>query len=159
EGSPLFKYIVARLIDSWDLPGRGFMKYYDWMVTPDQDTGWPPFFVRRGVAWKTIVEEWPNMIKPELDSGRLCPLGLVTSASFDPSQLGQNHQVLAYGYDLDDAQNLTLHIYDPNTPAAVADGVRIAFSLADPSHTSPISHNVGIGHGIRGLFRVPYRYH
>jgi hypothetical protein len=158
QDSPLFGYIVARLIDSFDLPHVGFMKYYDWMITPDHDTGWPPFFIRRGLAWKTIVDEWPNSIRPELDAGRLCPLGLVTLASVDPRQLGQNHQVLAYGYDLDDALNLSLLIYDPNTSQAAADSVRIAFSLADPSNTTPISHNVGVGHPVRGLFRVPYRY-
>ena len=157
EGSPLFSYIVARLIDSFDLPAAGFMKYYDWMITPDNDTGWPPFFVRRGLAWKTIVEEWPNSIRPELDAGRLCPLGLVTVASLDPTQLGQNHQVLAYGYDLDGA-NLSLLIYDPNTAQATSDSVRIAFSLADPSNRTPISHNVNIGNPVRGLFRVPYGY-
>jgi hypothetical protein len=159
QGSPLFRYIVARLIDSFDLPNAGFMKYYDWMLTSDHDIGWPPFFIRHGLAWKTIVEEWPATIRPELDAGRLCPLGLVTTASPDPTQLGQNHQVLAYGYDLDDTSNLSLLIYDPNTPPGSADDVRIGFSLADPSHTTPISHNVGIGHPIRGLFRAPYRFH
>lgn len=159
QGSPLFRYIVARLIDSFDLPRAGFMKYYDWMVTADHDIGWPPFFIRRGLAWKTIVDEWPATIRPELDAGRLCPIGLVTIASPDPRQLGQNHQVLAYGYDLDDASNLSLCIYDPNTPRSAADGVRISFSLADPSRTTPIAHNVGIGHPIRGLFGTPYRYH
>jgi len=158
EGSPLFGYIAARLIDSFDLPRLGFMKYYDWMITPDHDTGWPPFFLRRGLAWKTIVDEWPHAIRPSLDAGRLCPLGLVTVASQDPSQLGHNHQVLAYGYDLDDAENLTLLIYDPNTPQSTADDVRIAFSLADPSNTTAISHNVAIGNPIRGVMGVPYRY-
>ncbi len=158
-GSPLFRYIVARLIDSFDLPNAGFLKYYDWMLTADHDIGWPPFFIRHGLAWKTIVEEWPASIRPELDAGRPCPIGLVTMATPDPTQLGKNHQVLAYGYDLDDASNLSLLIYDPNTPRSAADDVRIAFSLADPSNTTPISHNVAIGHAIRGLFRTTYRYH
>jgi hypothetical protein len=158
-GSPLFRYLVARLIDSWDLPDAGFMKYYEWMVTPDHDTGWPPFFIRRGLAWRTIVEEWAGRIRPELDAGRLCPLGLVTTASPDPADLGHNHQVLAYGYDLTESDDLTLLIYDPNTPQRSADDVRIGLSLASPSAATAISHNVGIGRPIRGFFRVPYERH
>lgn len=33
-GSPLFSYIVDRLIASVDLPQLGFRKYYEWMITP-----------------------------------------------------------------------------------------------------------------------------
>src|SRR5207244_10205615 len=74
QGSRLFNYIVRRLFDSFNLPG-GVLQYYDWMITPDHDTGvW--IAIRRGVAWRTIVDEWPH-IKADLDQGRLCPLGLV----------------------------------------------------------------------------------
>ena len=156
--STLFNYIVGRLIDSFDLPHAGFMKYYEWMITPDGDTGWPPFFTRHGLAWKTIDDEWPNRIKPELDAGRLVCLGLVTSRSANPADLGQNHQVLGYGYELD-ADRLTLLVYDPNTSKASADSVSISFSLANPSQPTTFSHNVGIGEAIRGIFRVGYTYH
>ena len=74
------------------------MKYYAWMASPDHDTG--PILVRRGLAWKTIMEEWPHRIRQSLDAGQLCVLGLVTVASVNPADLGRNHQVLAYGYDL-----------------------------------------------------------
>jgi hypothetical protein len=157
--TPLFKYLAARLVDSFDLPHAGFMKYYDWMITPDHDMGWPPFFVRRGIAWKTIVEEWNAHIRRDLDAGQLCALGLVTTASTNPGDLGHNHQVLAYGYDLDDNNHLTLLIYDPNTSTADADGVRISLSLGNPMQTTPISHNVGIGNPVRGFFEVPYTHH
>ncbi|GEM_PF-1124270 len=155
---PLFRYIVKRLIASFELPRVGFLKYYEWMLTPDGDTGWPPFVVRRGLAWKTIVEEWPNRIRPELDAGRLCCLGLVTTASPNPADLGHNHQVMAYGYDLDAEQTLTLLISDPNTSPANADRVRISVSLANPEQVTQITHNVGIDHPIRGFFMVDYTY-
>ena len=154
--TPLFKYLADRLIDSFDLPKAGFMKYYAWMTSPDHDTG--PILVRRGLAWKTIMEEWPHRIRQSLDAGQLCVLGLVTVASVNPADLGRNHQVLAYGYDLGGSNNLTLLIYDPNTPVAQADGVRISLSLANPTTTTPITHNVAISEPIRGFFGVDYAY-
>ena len=157
-GTALFRYIVDRLIASFDVPGLGFLKYYDWMILPDGDSGWPPLISRRGVAWKTIEEEWLARIRPELDAGRLCCLGLVTVASVNPGDLGKNHQVLAYGYQLDAAQDLQLLIYDPNTEPARADDVRITLNLSDPERATRIDHNVGIAGPIRGFFRVDYRY-
>ena len=83
-----------------DLPA-GVLTYYTWMTTADHDSGlW--FVTRRGVAWKTIKEEWPR-VKADIDAGRLCPLGLVTVRGADPRALGHNHQVLAYAYEVDDA--------------------------------------------------------
>ena len=156
-GTPLFSYVVDRLIESYDLAGLGVLRYYEWMITPDGDTGVPPLLVRRGVSWMTIREQWPS-IRGELDAGRLCCLGLVTVAGLSPAQLGENHQVLAYGYDVDADANLTLHIYDPNTPPAQADDVRISLCLANPERPTPIAHNVGIALPIRGFFMTKYTY-
>jgi hypothetical protein len=38
DGTALFRYIVERLIVSFDLPSLGVLKYYEWMVTADGDT-------------------------------------------------------------------------------------------------------------------------
>jgi hypothetical protein len=153
QGSPLFNYIVSRLFASFDLPA-GVLTYYEWMSTPDHDTGiW--FITRRGVSWKTIKEEWPK-IKTDIDRGMLSPLGLVTVHTADPTMMGHNHQVLAYAYELDDTNRLTLHLYDPNTSATDADDVRLSLDLSKPTRTSPITHNVNIGGGIRGFFRTKY---
>jgi hypothetical protein len=153
-GSPLFRYIVSRLVASFNLPG-GVLKYFDWMNTPDADTRlWVA--IRHGVAWHTIVEEWPK-VKADIDNGHPSPLGLVTVYSANPADLGQNHQVLAYGYDLDDSNNLTLHVYDPNTEAQNADGAKLSLNLSHPSQASLIHHNINIGHPvIRGFVRVDY---
>jgi hypothetical protein len=86
----------------------------------------------------------------------LSPLGLVTVYSTDPTMMGHNHQVLAYAYEVDDANRLTLHLYDPNTASPGADDVRLSLDLSNPSHTSPITHNVNIGRNIRGFFRTKY---
>ena len=128
------------------------------MQTPDGDVGLPPLLMRRGVSWRTIVEEWPARIRPELDAGRLCCLGLVTVSGSDPRELGKNHQVMAYGYDLDGAGNLTLHLYDPNTSPADADRVTVSLNIQHPEAATPITHNVAIDHPIRGFFRTEYAY-
>src|SRR5712692_7560515 len=126
QGTPLFDYIVRRLIDSYNVPG-GVLKYFEWMNTPDHDT--PVWFVtRRGVAWKTINEGWPG-VKADIDDGHPSPLGVVTVQSMNPQDLGKNHQVLAYGYDEDGASNLTVRLYDPNTDSASADGVFLSLNL------------------------------
>jgi hypothetical protein len=163
--TPLYGYIVDRLIESFDVGHLGFARYYDWMLLPDEDRGWLPFLSwlpflrRRGIAWKTIGEEWPARIKPELDAGRLCCLGLVTVAGADPALLGHNHQVMAYGYDLGSDSTLTLHVYDPNTARASADDVTISLDLSTPEKPTQITHNVAIGAPIRGFFRTAYSYH
>jgi hypothetical protein len=152
QGSPLFSYIVRRLIDSFDVPA-GVLKYYEWMTTPDHDVDlW--LVTRRGVAWKTVREEWP-LIRADLDAGHPSPLGLVTVASANPADLGRNHQVLAYGYDLV-RDVLTLHLYDPNTDPAQGDSTFLRLSVADPAGGAAIQHNVGIADPIRGFFHVEY---
>ncbi len=151
-GTPLFDYIVKRLFDSWNLP-TGVLTYYQWMMLADGDTGvW--LATLHGVGWRTIKEEWPA-VQADIDGGHPAPLGLVTVASANPAQLGRNHQVLAYGYDVDN-DRLTIKVYDPNTSVDGADDVRISLSLADPGGTTVITHNVAIGDPIRGFFRVPY---
>jgi hypothetical protein len=129
------------------------------MLTPDADAALGPVLARRGLAWKTIVEEWAGRIRPDLDAGRLVCLGLVTVAGSDPRLLGQNHQVMAYGYDLAADGTLTLQIYDPNTPRGQADDVRISLSVLHPRQATPITHNVAIDLPIRGFFHTTYTYH
>ena len=152
-GSPLFRYLVRRLIDSWDVPG-GVLRYLRWMLTPDGDAGVGPFAVH-GVAHMTILEQLPH-VRAEIDEGRLCPLGLVTQHSADVGRLGRNHQVLAYGYALD-GDLLTLSVYDPNTSLAGADDVRITLSVAGPHRATPVRHNVNLPEPVRGFFISRYR--
>jgi hypothetical protein len=154
-GSPLFTYIVDRLFDSFDIPA-GVATYYRWMNLPDHDTRiW--FVTRRGIAWQTIKQEWPR-IRADIDAGRLAPLGLVTVHTADPAALGHNHQVLAYGYDIDDSNRLTLHLYDPNTRQSRADDVALSLDLTQPTRATPITHNVNISRPIRGFFGTKYAF-
>jgi hypothetical protein len=153
HGTPLFNYVVRRLVKSWDVP-NGVVKYFQWMNTPDADVDlW--MVKHHGVAWRTIEDEWPK-VKRDLDNGTPCPLGLVTVHSHNPNDLAKNHQVLAWGYE--QAGNLvTIKVYDPNTPRADGDAVSITMDTSEPSNSAGIKHGINIGHDVRGFFRVGYK--
>lgn len=138
---PLFNFMATRLIDSFDLP-VGPLRYYGLMspALPDHETwaseaGLAP----RGRAWVTIAEEWPK-IRAGLDAGRLMPMALILVKSADPALMGHNHQVLAWGYDLD-GTDLVIRIYDPNLPNNTT--ARIELSIANPLATTQMWHCVG----------------
>jgi hypothetical protein len=135
---PLFRFIVRRLIQSWHIP-TGVARYYCWMNLPDGDT------VRR-----SMVTQWPR-IRTQLDAGHPTPIGIVTVAGANPLQLGRNHQLLAYGYQLAETQ-VTLHVYDPNS--GPRDDVCIRFDTRAPD--LGFTHSVNIGLPIRGFFLTPY---
>jgi hypothetical protein len=90
-----------------------------------------------GRAWVMVNDEWPK-IKTDIDSNQLSPIGLVQVKSLDPLKMSDNHQVLAYGYDLD-GTDLAIRIYDPNKPNN--DTITLSFSIADSQHTTPVIHS------------------
>src|SRR5207237_155792 len=51
-GSALYKYLVRRLFDSWDLP-RGGLRYYQLQNSPDADVVWA-FGRRSGIGRVTV---------------------------------------------------------------------------------------------------------
>ena len=152
---PLFEYIVNRQIESFHLP-LGLMKY---MVLMN------PFFrdhearasnigvAPHGRAWRMMKEEWPK-IKNDLDNGKLSPLGLVKIKSLNPFEIRRNHQVLAYGYDLNE-NNLSLHIYDPNFPND--DQVTISLNIGNPEFTTSVYHSKS-PELIYCFFRTDYKF-
>ncbi len=153
-GDLLFDYIVKRLYDSFNLP-LGIRNYIELMHPglPDGETGANALGVApHGRAWQTIREEWP-IIKTLLDAGQPCPLGLVRLKSTDLRQLGQNHQVLAYGYDVVDDQ-LTLFIYDPNYQDN--NRIRISLDLSAPEQPTPMKYSSG--EKLFAFFHVRYRF-
>lgn len=114
QGS-VFDYLGKRLFHSFDLP-KGVWNYIELMRPdyPDCQTysrnALSP--APRNRAWRVIRQEWP-LIKSRLDTGQPTPLGLVRTISKEIKDLGKNHQVLAYGYELN-GDDLKLFIYDPN---------------------------------------------
>jgi hypothetical protein len=155
-GSPLYKFLVARIIDSWRIP-PGVVQYFTWMNLPDGDSGFTAFghhvVVEHGISGLTIQQQWPQ-IRANLDKGLPVALGVVTVASHNPADLGLNHQVLAYGYDVAGSQ-VTVHVYDPNS--GQDDGVTIEFDTSTPSQATTFTTNIDIGHPVRGFFATAYR--
>ena len=150
---PVFRYLCHRLIDSFNLP-FGVLKYYDWQRRPLETRTFAGVVVQDGLTRLTVEFEWPK-IRAVLDAEQLAPLGLVKAHSFRPIELGKNHQVLAYGYDLDDATGeLVLKVYDPNF--AGDDGVTLALNVTEPMAGRTIVHSRE-GESVRGIFLTEYR--
>ena len=153
-GTPLFGYLRRRLIDSWRLPA-GPLVYLRFMQPwyPDGERRSGPLTFH-GRAWHIAVRQWPAL-RADLDRGWPSPLGLVKVASAKPAEIGKNHQVLAYGYDLVNSA-VTLHIYDPNQ--ADNDHVTLSFDIGDPTAPSPVAMvpDVSAVPGVLYFFRVRY---
>ncbi|MCA1640862.1 MAG: hypothetical protein LC785_02530 [Acidobacteria bacterium] len=84
------------------------------------------------VAWQQI--------KTDIDNGRLSPIAQIRIKSSDPMQMGQNHQVLAYGYDLN-GNDLVIRIYDPNYPDD--DTVTMSLNIGNPEQTTVVTESKG----------------
>jgi hypothetical protein len=153
--SPVYRFIVRRLIDSWHIP-PGIARYYQWMNLPDATAGigvlGRTLVTQRGLWWRTIARQWPR-VQSSIDSGQPAVLGLVTVASANPANLVRNHQVLAYGYRLA-GRHVTVNVYDPNS--GQDDGVSITFDTADPQAGTTFTHNINISWPVRGFFQVGY---
>ncbi len=178
----LFDFIVKRLFDSFDLilplpplpplpppfppftppfttpmppfgPGPAT---YMWLMNPDlpdhETVASNTWFAPRGRAWIMINEQWPK-IKDDIDNDRLSPIGLIKIKSPDPTQMGKNHQVLAYGYKLDGSE-LTIHLYDPNFPDN--NGISMSLNIANPQQTTPVVYSTG--ESIFCFFRSEYLF-
>jgi hypothetical protein len=146
-GTPLFRYLAHRLIDSFNgVPG--VLKYLRWMRLPSEQR----LGLGKTIAWHTLHQEWPG-IRADLDNSRLCPLGLIEVESTNPLEVGKNHQVLAYGYDLNENNgDLTIFVYDPNCPDA--DDVTLALNVADADQPSRVTFSADPAG--RGFFRTVY---
>lgn len=156
-GTARFDYLVQRQIDSFEnglVPLR-FFKLMD-PDRPAREPAWAEFLSRFGIdrhsrTWVMAKVEWPA-IQGDLDGGRLATLGLVKVVGRDPNVLGQNHQILAYGYDLA-GTTVTLRIYDPNYPND--EEVTLSFDAADPrAAVTPVWSKPG--ESVFCVFRAPY---
>jgi hypothetical protein len=145
---PLFRYLVDRLLDSFNLPfgPATYLKLMD-PALPDGDAA-----TVRGRAWRMVRLEWPA-IRGDLDRGTLSPLGLVRTKSRDPRDLGKNLQVLAWGYDLEGSR-LTLRLYHPNHPDD--DDVTMTLDVGRPRW--PTGVRCSPGGAVWCFFRTAYGF-
>jgi hypothetical protein len=149
---PLFDYLVERLFDSFNLP-LGPARYLELMnpVMQNGETFWSRLgLAPHGRAWRMARQEWPR-IRAEIDGGHPSPLGLVRVRSTNPFALKENHQVLAFGYDLEGSV-LTLRLYDPNRPGR--DDVTLSLDMRPPLDDVPIA--TAAGSRVFSFFRVAY---
>ncbi len=146
-----FDYIVRRQVDSLDWL-RVPLRFYDLQaLRPKQVTWWSRLLGRQGHAAIMVRDEWPR-VRRDLDAGRLSVVGLIKLTSLDPRLLGRNHQVVAYGYDLDPSR-LILRIYDPNYP----DRDDIELRLKLPAGPGPAQLEYSTGEQVVCFFRATYR--
>jgi hypothetical protein len=150
---PLFDYLVARLFDSFNLP-FGPAAYLGLMspALPDGESFWAGLgLAPHGRAWR-MASEWPK-IRADIDAGLPSPVGLVRIKSSNPMDLKHDHQVLAYGYELDTSA-LTLRLYDPNHPGR--DDVAMSLDLADPARPIGVTSSPP-GPPVFAFFRINFR--
>jgi hypothetical protein len=119
EDSELFKYISERLFDSFT-GGSGNKLgavLYQTLMNSANTKKWGQVKKSRNEVMK---EQWEDTIKPSLDRGDLCPLGLIqVDTHGNPlktglNKIGDNHQVLAYGYKKS-GRTIEIYVYDPNS--------------------------------------------
>jgi hypothetical protein len=102
NGTPLFQALVRRQVQS-----------LDWLRVPFRFWRMAARGRERALR-ETRDVEWPR-IRTEIDAGRLAMVGLVRQAGWNPLTLTNNHQVLAFAYEID-GDAVTLRLYDPNWP-------------------------------------------
>ncbi len=144
---------VERLFDSFDLPVRARpVPGADEPAALRRRVGLEPY--RAGAARTCLADvrdEWPK-IRADIDAGHPSALGLVKVKSSDPRQLKHDHQVLAYGYDLE-GEILKLRVYDPNLPGR--DDVTLSLCIADPWHLTVMTM-LPSARPVYAFFRVAY---
>ncbi|HYC07561.1 MAG TPA: hypothetical protein VEG29_06515 [Candidatus Binatia bacterium] len=152
EGSDHFKALVRRQLDSFDfglLPARFYLMQAFRNDAPDS---WSSTLHIDGRAARTARDEWPT-VQARLDAGQLVNLGLVRTTTADPRRLTSNHQVLAYGYSIDDAGAIAIAIYDPNH--AADDSIEIRLTLDPTGDLASLSQSTG--EPLFAFFVAPYR--
>lgn len=168
QGSPTFGFLTSRFLDSLGPVGyANAVKAITWTQTSDHDIllGW-------GLGHQMATTEWPA-VKSTIDSGHLCPLYIIRAPQVGAldipgiiDALGHCHQVLAYRYEIDDADNVTIGIYDPND---TSDGISDDASVITLNVSNPTG-NVGLEapgiianiefpqYKVRGFFAAQYVY-
>jgi hypothetical protein len=106
DTSSLARYIWDRLMDSFMANG---MKFAEWSLKRDHST----LVWGEGVPQLTKNEEFPKLMNA-LKNGPVA-LGIINTQNV--LAIGDNHQVVAYGAELDEATGkMTVYIYDNNNP-------------------------------------------
>lgn len=140
EGSALRKEIESRQKDTMN--DWLWAKVLAWTIKPDLGSD--------GVGHLTEKDEWPD-IRSRIDAGEPTTLCLIRVEGIKANP-ANNHQVVAYGYDLDSSQkHVTIFVYDPNERGNTA---KLEFDLGRPD--GKINPKDSTGNRLRGFFIVKY---
>ncbi len=141
----IYSRLVSSFVDAW--------KYYSWMVPAKLDGA--VIFRHPCISWMTIMESMP-IIKETIDNGHLCPLGLISVKSLDPRDIGGNHQVLAWGYNIKGSKTI-IKLYDPNFPGV--DNITITFDSANVGLFTDVPFKYSTGtRTVFGFFPTTYTF-
>lgn len=140
-GSPLYRYLYKRQLDSYGQFGKLIAKFAHWTVLSDST-----------VDRLTYYEL--NKVATQIENGQAVILGLVYTSIAKTIAIWLNHQVLAYNY-LEEAEAIKIKIYDPNFPYQDDIIIEIKSGSAGIKCTQKIPHKKKEVH-IRGFFVIPY---
>lgn len=155
EQDPLFIYLVNRLFDSFDIDDISLYLKYMNPLYPDTDENIANSLgLADGRAFIMANVEFP-IIRQDILSGKLSPMGLVMIKSLNPGDLGSNHQVMAYGYQMR-GNHVEIYLYDPNSPDR--DDIKLSFSAFSTAERIDVTHNVSAKGPIYCFFRTNYEY-
>ena len=105
DGHPLSDYIYKRQLDSFMVLSAA--KFVTWTLTRNART-----WFNKGITEMTKQDEFAKF-RASIDRGVPVTLGLIYADEL--SELGRNHQVVGYGYEIDKTSGeMIVYIYDVN---------------------------------------------
>ena len=152
----LFEYLARRLWASFHLPW-GVTRIYQWMGRPDAARTGRGHHPTATVPYLTTQREWP-LVKAQLDRREPTPLMLIKSTSRNPWDMGDNHQVLATGYDENPATgDVTVYLYEPNYPVGGPGDADVTLRFNVKEYDGRKVVHSREGESVRGFFLNRYR--
>lgn len=161
QGTRLHRYLFQRQMDSFGGMAQQLVKVAQWTSLPDDTL--------MGTHSRTADEF--NKVRQKLDDKNPVILALIYEHANSMKELSQrifnNHQVLAYAYQQNDAGGFTINVYDPNLPGRddvviQADPVILGVVNANTSPTTVtgLKSTQLLGGSfyaqVRGFFSLPY---
>lgn len=161
QGTRLQRYLFRRQLDSLGGLGQQAVKVAQWTTLPDDSLV--------GTMRRTADEF--NQVRQKLNQGNLVILTLIYEYAASLKELSRrifsNHQVLAWALKEDDADIISIRIYDPNLPGRDDVVIRTEPLVLGEVTTSSGSEKVRglkstemVGaefyKDVRGFFEMPY---
>ena len=106
DGTLMADYVYRRLFDTYLVPSA--INFITWTLAGDGEN-----FFHKGVTRWTKEGEFPKL-RAMIDQGKPQVLGLVKVT--DLRQIGEDHQVVAYGYEDEGKGNLSIQLWDNRYP-------------------------------------------